>query len=1737
MFIFTLASFTFAYHNVQADVPEVITGEVTAITDESAQVEDNVVSDGEEFVAQERGIVYATNTEPDLDDNVIESGIGEGTFDASISELDEGTDYYVRAYTRYDDNNEVIYGDQVQFTTGTPPTVEITSEQSDPTNVDPIEITFTFSHPIVDFDPEVVESENANLSSLNQQSEVEYVGELSPEQDGVVRVQIPENVVQDEAGVGNEASDEFVITSDQTSPVVESIETAEGISDPTNQNPIDIIISFDKSIAEFNESALPVFEADVTDVTVLDEDSTSFNVELEIDSGIGLREISIPVPEGVATDNAGNTNEPDDIDFSIVFDMIRPTVSLTGPEHGATNESPFEVAVTFSQDVIGFEPEDIDIDNGTLEEFTENEPDDYTVMISPIDTEQQVSLSVEENRVEDEAGNPNEESRLLEVEYDDSPLLVEIESEQEGVTNEDEFEVTIAFNKPVFGFDESNLELTNASVLNFTEEGEGIFKVDISPSEDGLVVVEVPAEVTTDAAGNKNQQAEPFEIESDRDSPQVTRIEFAEGIESPSNDDVYEVVIEFSEPVFGFEQNDIEVENGTVVSKTDENLEIFTAEIEPQEDGLVSIQVPEGVANDDSGNLNSASDPLEIISDRTPPEIVNITPAEDIDDPTNEDPFGVLIEFSEYVTDFEDSEPEVENASVTEIISVDSTTFEIQLSPNDPQQQTEIGVSIPEAIVTDLAGNSNIADDIDFSITYDGSRPTVTLEGPEDDIANESPFEIVISFSEEVFDFEPENILVDNGQVDTFQEDEPGVFGVTIEADDDGPVTITITEGVAVDAAGNLNQAADEPLEVLFAGSRPVVNFWASVDDPTDEEKFELTIIFSETVENFSETDLIVQNAEISEFDDSGGRFYPMYVRPQEEGLVSVQVPENSAFNSAGSGNEPAEFTVTYDTSPPDVTLLAPEDGSSDISVSPEFIWMQSPNALSYDLQISASPEFDPFNIIETIEDIEDTSYTSDQIELQPDSEYYWRVKGNSETDSGEWSEPWSFTTEAEEIDPPTRVSLQMPENDEQEVELQPRFVWDEAESAHYYEMQLATDDEFEDIFYRNDEISDTEIIIDDDLSQNQRYYWRVRAGNEAGESEWSAVFSFLTLRMEPDQVALESPIDSTGSIELNPSLTWNAADGADYYRIEILEDLENSETLKSIEDIEEEQYELDESLEYFETYHWRVQGYNDEAEGQWSEFSAFITQARIPDPLFPTAAIEEISIAPRLNWQGTHGNADYDVIVNEHQSADTVTNEYSTSEEHLELSDLQPDTEYSWRVRVVDELTTSRWSSPQTFTTRPEPSEQEQVSETLPFERIDEDNIASEDYRLIGLPGSNDIPLDEVFPGEYEEDWRAFSDNGQPSDFLVEYDPQANRHHFGGGNGFWIFNRESLQISEQVNNVEVDDNDRFSMNLHTGWNIITNPFFRTIDWYEVQMLNNINTELWGYEQTFTQTSELVPMEGYYFYNDPDDPIDELDIPYGRFTYQETTTTDESQEQSDEPFVDIEVYKGGEKAQQLTSSVTVNYSEDESNDGHTPHPSLENAGYGVALTNDEDHYSRAYSVQNSEYKRDGSNYQLRVKAPTEETLTWKVEMNDMSDQTAALLINPVTRNSHIFQHGDTIEIEVSEPDVTYELHIGDKNHLEHKEDELVPDQITLKPNYPNPFNPVTTIRYALTEEKRVSLEVYDALGRHVTTLVDQQQEAGWHTAEFDGSRLSSGTYIYRLSVGDEIKTGKMMLIK
>lgn len=90
---------------------------------------------------------------------------------------------------------------------------------------------------------------------------------------------------------------------------------------------------------------------------------------------------------------------------------------------------------------------------------------------------------------------------------------------------------------------------------------------------------------------------------------------------------------------------------------------------------------------------------------------------------------------------------------------------------------------------------------------------------------------------------------------------------------------------------------------------------------------------------------------------------------------------------------------------------------------------------------------------------------------------------------------------------------------------------------------------------------------------------------------------------------------------------------------------------------------------------------------------------------------------------------------------------------------------------------------------------------------------------------------------------------------------------------------------------------------------------------------------------------------------------------------------------------------------------------------------------------------------------------------------------------------------------------------------------------VLPEEVSLYQNFPNPFNPETKIRFAIKERARISINLYDMLGKEVAKFIDEEMEPGSYELTFNGSGLAGGVYIYQLEFGNKIIQRKMLLMK
>lgn len=136
-----------------------------------------------------------------------------------------------------------------------------------------------------------------------------------------------------------------------------------------------------------------------------------------------------------------------------------------------------------------------------------------------------------------------------------------------------------------------------------------------------------------------------------------------------------------------------------------------------------------------------------------------------------------------------------------------------------------------------------------------------------------------------------------------------------------------------------------------------------------------------------------------------------------------------------------------------------------------------------------------------------------------------------------------------------------------------------------------------------------------------------------------------------------------------------------------------------------------------------------------------------------------------------------------------------------------------------------------------------------------------------------------------------------------------------------------------------------------------------------------------------------------------------------------------------------------------------------------------------------------------------------------------------------LLRSDLTDNFEISHARDALELYAKTHGLEFTGDIRLKDNLSVKYEAIIPDKNELLDNYPNPFNPTTTIDYSIKKDGLVSLKIYDILGSEVVSLVNENQVAGDYSVQFNASELPSGIYIYRLTSRQFTSSKKLILLK
>lgn len=356
-----------------------------------------------------------------------------------------------------------------------------------------------------------------------------------------------------------------------------------------------VTITFSEDVTEFSENDITINPS--SDITLQPIDASTYTFVLALS---GTESPTIEIPAGAAFDAEGTPSLAAD-PVTVVFDTTSPKVAINSPSTDPTNADAIPIIVSFDEEVESIDSTQFVATGGTIANF-DSTGTQVTFDIVP-DGDGTISLNVDEGAANDLSGNPSEASGPFEITSDRAAPTATITSTKSNPTNAETIDVEILFSEDVIDFLEGDLTITGGSISEF-ESTPAATTFTITPTGDGEVRVNLPAESFEDIVGNFNESATAFEITSDRTAPTAT---ITSTQSNPTNAETIPVTVTFSEPVEEIDLTDLTISGGTVSELVRDGDLIYTLDVTPTGE-LVSVQLAGNVTSDSAGNANEVAE-------------------------------------------------------------------------------------------------------------------------------------------------------------------------------------------------------------------------------------------------------------------------------------------------------------------------------------------------------------------------------------------------------------------------------------------------------------------------------------------------------------------------------------------------------------------------------------------------------------------------------------------------------------------------------------------------------------------------------------------------------------------------------------------------------------------------------------------------------------------------------------------------------------------------------------------------------------------------------------------------------------------------------------------------------------------------------------------------------------------------------------------------------------------------
>ncbi|MFQ5639468.1 MAG: T9SS type A sorting domain-containing protein, partial [bacterium] len=426
--------------------------------------------------------------------------------------------------------------------------------------------------------------------------------------------------------------------------------------------------------------------------------------------------------------------------------------------------------------------------------------------------------------------------------------------------------------------------------------------------------------------------------------------------------------------------------------------------------------------------------------------------------------------------------------------------------------------------------------------------------------------------------------------------------------------------------------------------------------------------------------------------------------------------------------------------------------------------------------------------------------------------------------------------------------------------------------------------------------------------------------------------------------------------------------------------------------------------------------------------------------------------------------------------------------------------------------------------------------------------------YRLISIP----LDLDDKTPSAvFEDDLGKYDDSAwrffelRAGETYAEF---PNTSVIEPGKAFWLIVKDGGKRIDTGPGKSKPTDEPFTFSLRPGWNLIGNPFNFAIPLDNVSLASGDSVHLRRYKGFWNdpdrnQVLELAPFEGYALFNNSNS-LTTLSIDPDLTVVGRLFKENPKRAHFEETSWSIQIMARCQQAQDFDNiALAVSGASEEWDAMDSPEPPVIGEYVSVYFPHTEwgkptDKFCTDARPANAEGIT--WNFEVVTNIRDKVTLTFE-QLENVPEEFQVWLLDEVAhvsqnlRENKVYdvagagrKHRRQLKLIVGKPDFVNELL---------RETRVVPSSFELFQNFPNPFNPSTTIRYGLPKQETVTLTIYNILGGEVVRLVnDQLKEPGYHAAVWDGRDhrgrvVASGVFFMRLQAGRFVQVRKMLMIQ